>query len=60
MIPQTDEPALQFVTILIEGAIHEDPWTKIHHVGMELIDKRVEIVKEVRNPVDQPFRHNIR
>lgn len=53
VVPQTNEPRLQFPCALVEGARHEHPGAQIHRVGVELVDEAVKMVQEVRDPVDQ-------
>ena len=51
MVPETQEPVLQLIVTVSKRTGHEDPGSKVHHVGMELVDEGVEMMEKVWNPV---------
>lgn len=59
MVPQTQEPGLQLVSAVVEWAGHENPGSKVHHIGVELVDKVVEMIEKIWDPVNQPLCNRI-
>ena len=41
VVPEVQKPRLQLVRGLMKGAPHEHPGSKVHHIGMELVDELV-------------------
>ena len=45
MIPEIQEPIFQLMHTIAQGTGHEHTGAKVDHIGMELVDKCVEMIQ---------------